>query len=165
MKVIKNILKYFTFVLICSMSALICSGFNAHSQNISVFANPQQIIKILQDEGFSAKLEKDSQGDPVIRSGSQGLKWSIDFYSCKKGVNCSSVQFRSGFDAEGKIAVEQVNNWNAKMRFTSAALLNTGSVILKRDLELTGGIPITSFKSFIQDWDWHLGQFKLHIGW
>ena len=75
------------------------------AQSGNVFANPDQVAKILRDEGYAAKLDSDVDGDPLIRSSSQGLKWNIYFYGCTKGRNCNAVQFSS------------VAGWRPRVRF------------------------------------------------
>ena len=40
----------------------------AEAQTIVSAEHPDQLVSIIQDLGFQAKLEKDNVGDPVIRS-------------------------------------------------------------------------------------------------
>jgi hypothetical protein len=135
------------------------------AQSGNVFANPEQVAKILRDDGYAAKLDSDVDGDPLIRSSSQGLKWNIYFYGCTKGRNCNAVQFSCGLEAKGEIPLEQLNEWNRNWRYTKTYLLKNGSVTLSRDLDLAGGIPRTNFKSVMESWDLQLGKFKGEMGW
>ncbi len=148
-----------------SFLALCASLLPASAQNVNVFANPDQIAKMLQGEGLAAKLDTDSDGDPLIASSSQGLKWNIYFYGCTNGRNCSAVQFSCVLSAKGKIPVEQLNEYNLKWRFTKSYLMRNGSVALVRDVDLKGGVTSNNFKSIIAVWDDQLGDFKKEMGW
>jgi hypothetical protein len=135
------------------------------AQSANVFANPDQLARLLQEEGFAAKRETDGEGDPLISSSSQGLKWSIFFYGCTNGRNCTAIQFNCGLNAKGAIPVEQLNQWNSNWRYTKAHLRKDGSVALVRDIDLTGGISTPNFKAALASWDVHVGRFKKDVDW
>lgn len=135
----------------------------ATTQN--VYADPNQIAQILQDEGYAAKVDRDSEGDPKVSSSSQKVKWTIYFYGCNNHVNCQSIQFLSSFTMKGKIYLDQVNQWNLTQRFACALIDKEGDVTIKMDVQLNGGEPVDTFKRNLGTWDSQLGGFLIHIGW
>jgi Putative bacterial sensory transduction regulator len=135
----------------------------ASGQN--VFAEPNQIARILQNEGYVAKLDKDDGGDPKIASSSQGAKWSLYFYGCTNHTSCKSVQFQSSFATQGRITLDQVNSWNYAQRYATALLDKVNDVTVKMDIQLAGGVPEEAFKANLGVWDSQLGGFLKHIGW
>jgi hypothetical protein len=44
--------------------------------------DPLGIAIFIRDQGYSATLEKESYGDPMIRSKVAGINYSILFYDC-----------------------------------------------------------------------------------
>jgi Putative bacterial sensory transduction regulator len=135
----------------------------ALSQN--VFADPNQIAQILQNEGYVAKVDVDSEGDPKINSSSQRAKWGIYFYGCTNHTNCQSIQFHTSFTTQGKIYLDQINTWNRTQRFACALLDKDGDSTLKMDVQLISGISVDTFKRNIGVWDSQLGEFEKLIGW
>jgi hypothetical protein len=100
----------------------------------AVYAEPIQITKILQTEGYVAKLTKDKEGDPQIESSSQGVKWFIWFYNCTEHTNCRAIQFFALFTVDGKGSLGQANDWNIKHRFAYATVDNNGDLSMRMDL-------------------------------
>jgi len=160
-------MRRFTFFQLLALCFLVwgSSVVPASAQSGNVFANPDQLAKILRDEGYAAKLDADIDGDPMISSSSQGLKWNIYFYGCTKGRNCNAVQFSCGLAAKGEIPLEQLNEWNRNWRYTKTYLHKNGSVTLSRDLDMAGGITRSNFKSVMDSWDLQVGKLKSEMGW
>jgi hypothetical protein len=131
----------------------------------NVFADPNQIAQILQNEGYVAKVDKDSEGDPKINSSSQRAKWGIYFYGCTNHANCQSIQFHTSFTTQGKIYLDQINTWNRTQRFACALLDKDGDSTLKMDVQLVSGMPVDTFKRNLGTWDSQLGEFEKLIGW
>lgn len=131
----------------------------------NVFAEPNQIAGLLQTEGYVAKIDKDQDDDPTVRSSSQRAKWSIYFYGCSKHINCKAVQLHSSFTTQGKVSLDQVNTWNRTQRFATAVLDKDGDVTIKMDVHLGAGVSEDAFKNDLGVWDSQLGEFLKYIGW
>jgi hypothetical protein len=129
-------------------------------------ANPDTIVKALQGEGYAAKLEKDSEGDPMIVSASDGTTFRIYFYGCTGGKACETVQFSTAYDAKGETAVALMNQWNHDKRFARAFLDKDGDPNLQMDLDLDdGGLSKALFVDNFEFWLTLKQSFEKHIGW
>jgi hypothetical protein len=135
----------------------------AYSQQIT--ATPDDIVPVLQAEGLMAKVGKDDDGDPQIRTKSQGINWLVSFYGCTKGEKCKTVQFGAWFTAKpDRISTRQIEEWNVKWRWIKA-VRKGDDVIATMDVNLTGGVPAANFTESLRLWDSVLGSFLRHIDW
>jgi hypothetical protein len=129
-----------------------------------LYPEPSQIVRILQAEGYAAKLTKDSGGDPQIESSSQGAKWIIWFYNCNQHTTCRSIQFTALFNMAGKASIGQANDWNLKQRFATAALDNNGDLSIRMDVGIDASFSEDLFKWNLSMWNSQLGSFLHYIG-
>jgi len=134
-----------------AVAALAIVGFvaGAEAQTLVSAEDPAQLVSIIRELGFQAKLEKDNVGDPVIRSSSDGVEFGIYFYDCKGNKRCKSLHFSVGYDLADGASLETVQQWNADKRFTSAYLDDESDPFLQMDINTDGGITQQNFeKSF-----------------
>jgi len=140
---------------------------DADAQMITA-TEPQNIAAVLQSEGYAAKIEKTSDGDPVIRSKSSGSNFSVYFYNCEKGKNCATVQFNAGYntDEDKQPTLEKINDWNKGRRFGRAYLDNENDPIVEMDVDLDdGGLSRDLFVDNFEIWTSIMSEFEKHIGW
>lgn len=127
--------------------------------------DPASIVAAMQKAGFSAKLEKDKEGDPMITSGYSGKTFQVYFYNCTKNKDCATVQFNSGWDLEKTPTLDNINEWNRTQRFGRAYLDKEQDPILQMDLDLDdGGISQLLFEDNLEFWSSIMGAFEKHIG-
>jgi hypothetical protein len=137
----------------------------AQAQSVSA-GKPDSLVKALQAAGYSAKLEKDSTGDPLIQSAVNGHPFRVIFYGCKANRNCATITFAAGFDKKGSTSLDSINDWNGKNRFGRAYLDAEGDPILGMDVDLDdGGISPALFTDNLEFWTAVNGAFQKHIGW
>jgi hypothetical protein len=137
----------------------------AEAQTIVSAEHPDQLVSIIQDLGFQAKLEKDNVGDPVIRSSSGGVDFRIYFYECKNNKRCQSLHFSVGYDLADGSSLDAVQQWNADKRFASAYLDDEADPFLQMDLNTEGGITQDNFENTFELWQSLKGEFEEFIGW
>ena len=125
--------------------------------------NPAQLASIIQELGFQAKLETDDIGDPVIRSSSSGVDFSIYFYDCTKNKRCKSLHFSAGYDLPDGSTLEAVEYWNAEKRFASAYLDHENDPFLQMDINTEGGVTRENFESSFDLWQTLKGEFEEYI--
>ena len=135
----------------------------AEAQTIVSAENPAELVTIIQDLGFQAKLEKDNVGDPVIRSSSNGVEFGIYFYECKGNKRCKSLHFSVGYDLVDGASLDTVQQWNADKRFTSAYLDDDGDPFLQMDINTEGGITQQNFEKSFGLWQTLKGEFEQFI--
>ncbi len=57
---------------------------DACGTNMICASDPQTVVDALQREGYRAKLNTDSIGDPMISSAATGYNFDIFFYGCEQ---------------------------------------------------------------------------------
>ncbi len=131
-----------------------------------VAENPEAIAKLLQDWGYRAQLKKDDQGDPQIDSSTAGVNYTIYFYGCEGGRNCTSIQLSSGFDLTDGTTLAVVNDWNTNKRYSKVYLDDQNDPFIEIDVNLYGGgISEETFRDTLDLWDRLLADFQTHINW
>lgn len=131
-------------------------------------ADPQSIVRLLQDEGYKAQLDKDSTGDPMIISAANGFQFGIYFYGCEDHRNCKSIQFQAGYttDKDKKLSAEKMSEFNQSWRFAKASLDADRDPAISFDV-VFGGSPMAApmFAEALASWTESMGHFQKHIGW
>jgi hypothetical protein len=121
---------------------------------------PSTVVKALQDGGYRAKLDKDSNGDPSISSSTAGYNYEIYFYGCKENKNCDSLQFQVSFQKDETHTAELANKWNNKWRFGQAAVTDKGAFVVSMDVSTIGGLNGTNFADSLNWWDATMGNLR-----
>jgi hypothetical protein len=147
-------------------AALLAAGgtASAHAQMVRA-QDPQSLVKVLQEAGFQAALDKDSRGDPRITSGLSGTRFYILFYNCTDNRDCATVQFRTGYKLDKPIGLDRINAWNSSQRFARAYLDDENDPVIDMDLDLDdGGVSKALFIDNLEFWSSALPAFEKHIG-
>jgi hypothetical protein len=93
----------------------------------------------LEQNGYKAQVEVEKDGSKHINSASDGLKFSIYFYDCKKD-RCASIEYYLGFDkSENTPSLERINTWNREKRFLKAYLNEKGDAGFEYDDSVAPG--------------------------
>ncbi|WP_395394747.1 YbjN domain-containing protein [Novosphingobium sp. BL-8A] len=126
--------------------------------------SPDSIVKALQDAGYRAQLSKDSTGDPLIKSASSGSNFSITFYGCTDGADCSSVQFYAGWTEATHCSLETMNTFAQKYRFVTPLVDDDKDCVIQYDLNLDeGGMSQALFLDTLEFWTDTMSTFKDYI--
>ncbi|MGD9784023.1 MAG: YbjN domain-containing protein [Hyphomicrobiaceae bacterium] len=142
------------------LAALWPSAADARSLSI---ADPEEVMNLARGYG-SAVLKKDSQGDPMISCKADGLGYSIYFYNCKDGKDCTSIQWHSGFELKSPVKYGTINDWNSKKRFSRAVRDSDGDALIRMDMLFTGGTTSDNVDRNMDLWISLLKEFAAHIG-
>lgn len=126
--------------------------------------NPGQIAAFMNRSGFSAKVEKDSQGDPMITANGDNGKFGILFYDCDKGgalANrfCTDMEFMSVYNVSRKPKLSKLNKWNAEQGFGKAYLRKDGKVTLAMPINLAKGVSEGFIMSSLEWWVAVMSEF------
>jgi Putative bacterial sensory transduction regulator len=121
----------------------------ATAQDLVAADNPAKILEIARGFG-SAELEADSEGAPLIRARISGTRYSVFFFGCEDGKDCTSIQFWT-YATAPKDALKAVNDWNRDRRFGKAYIDADGDVAIEMDVNLWGGVTP---KNLDDTFDW-----------
>ncbi len=142
---------------------LLAGPLNAQRLNAN---DPDSLLIYLKSEGLKAHLEKDDYGDPKIVVHHGGSSFSMYFYGCTSGRNCTSIQFFTGYRTEGAWTIEQANAWNKERRYTRAYVSEGGSARLEMDVHSgTDGFSDRGFANHFKLWTRNMTDFEGVIGW
>jgi Putative bacterial sensory transduction regulator len=119
------------------------------AQDLVTADNPEKILEIARGFG-SAEMETDSDGSPRIRARMDGTLYTVFFYGCEDGKDCTTIQFWMFTDAPPN-ALVVVNDWNRDRRFGKAYIDKDGDVVIEMDVNLLGGV---SAKNLDDTFDW-----------
>jgi hypothetical protein len=109
-----------------------------------------EIANIARGYG-SATLQTDSAGDPQIMGRIDGIQYTVNFYGCNSGANCTTIQFRAAWKNPGNVTLEQMNSWNQDKRFGKAYLDFDNDPVIEWDINLFGGV---SARNLDDTFDW-----------
>lgn len=127
-------------------------------------ADPALVARAMVKMGYRAELGKDESGDPYITSASSGSTFLVFFFGCKKGVNCTTVQFFAGFDKPSNASLAAMNQWNRDNRFGRGYLADNGSARLEMDLDLDdGGMSDLLFADNVEFWVAIMAKFEKYV--
>ena len=111
-----------------------------------------------------ATVTKDKNGDPYIKGRTKaGATWSISFYGCEKGANCTSVEFWYGLESNTKTSPEKINEWNRTKRWSKAYIDKDGDPNISFDLNLKNGLSKANLDSNVDRWVDVVDEFKTFV--
>ena len=122
--------------------------------------DPDVIVAMAKGYG-SAILDKDRDGDPKISCRMDGKAYTIFFYGCSNGKNCTSIQLWASWDK--KLEYNDVNAWNKKTRYTRAYIDEDGDFTLELDIMLRSGITEKSLDQYFGIWQSRIKAFKKEV--
>lgn len=122
-----------------------------------------EMVNVMQDEGYQAKLSADADGDPIIETRMSGITTHVLFYDCEAG-RCQSLQLSVGLDLEKGTTPSVVNTFNSSFRYARAYLDNEMDPFLKFDFELPLGDQAKYVASQLDTWEQLLGEFTAATG-
>jgi hypothetical protein len=123
-----------------------------------------EVTAILQQRGYPATSSTDQVGDPLLKSTSKGVNFSVYFYTCNKSPRCTSIQFYAGFKKPG-ISASQIGEWNRTTRFGKAYLDKDGDPNVEMDMDVEHGATTEAIANDLDRWIAVLGAFTKKIGW
>jgi len=149
------------FVIAAAIAAL--AGAPASAQSVSA-ADPESIAAALRDLGWRATHAVDAEGDPMVQSTIEGIEYSIFFYGCSGGRNCSSLLFSAGFDLDNGSTLASMNDWNSGRLVGAAYLDDENDPFLQMFVTTVGGLNHENFGDVVDWWRVGVRDFKEHIG-
>lgn len=144
------------------VSSIASAAAQAPCTNIIDGTDPSKMYQIAKGYG-SAEIGTDNSGDPKISGRLSGVRYTIYFYGCKNGENCTNVQFRAGFTQQTKQTVQHINKWNSSKRFGKALIDKDGDAAVEMNVNLRGGVCGANFDETFSWWQTVVKEFVEHI--
>ncbi len=149
----------------------VAAAFLAASSSADAYPVPdggitaQEVASVMQAKGFVADIDKDADGDPRIKSATDGGSFYVYFYGCHGGPRCSAIQFESAFHLKDGMTLVQINQWNKSHRFGRAYLDDVMDPYVEMDLDVEHGFLTEGLANNLDTWIALLPDFKKFIGW
>jgi hypothetical protein len=119
---------------------------------------PQSIVDALQAQGYQAQLGRNEKtGNPTVKSAASGYNYTIYFFGCESGRNCTSLTFATIFENDGTNTPQLANAWNKDNRFSQMAVNDDGSLAFTYDVTTVGGLNRKNFADVVDWWQTMLG--------
>ncbi|MFN3615223.1 MAG: YbjN domain-containing protein [Rubrimonas sp.] len=149
------------FKSVCAV-ALLCAAAPTSAQTIGA-ADPKGVAGAMQAAGYRAKLTTDGVGDPKIESSAEGVNYSLYFYGCSAGTDCTSLLFQAGFDLPDGTTHDVVNAWNRDRLIGAAWLDHENDPFIEHYVTTVGGLTPDNFAEVLRMWSVAIADFKTHI--
>lgn len=121
------------------------------------------VVSMLEGLGYSAELDRDGAGDPLVLTRAGGLDYAIYFYDCSDDA-CEALQFRIGLDLENGTTHEVINEFNRGYRYVRSFLDEEADPFLLMDVEMTHADHSAQFNTHLGIWEDLLDAFTLAVG-
>jgi len=144
---------------IAATAVFLSVPFAGHTQEMLDAKDPDALLAVVKYFG-SASLEPHQAGDPLIKGTIQGTRYSIFFYGCTDGQDCTNLQFSTAWVNPGHVTLETLNTWNRDTRFGKAYLDNEGDPALEMNISLDGGVTSVNFEDSVDWWRLVLTKFR-----
>ncbi|MDV3456280.1 YbjN domain-containing protein [Sphingomonas sp. HF-S4] len=121
-------------------------------------SNPQTVMAAMEKAKLAPKLDKDTDGDPMISSEESTYNFDVFFYGCKEHKNCDSLRLQSDFEKAPENTAEFANKWNKKKRFLQAFVRDNGEFGVAYDVATIGGLTPANFADILDWWNSQLDE-------
>lgn len=155
-----------TGILFTSALAAASIASAAMAQEAVKSEDPSSITAVLFDQGIASKLDTDSYGDPMVQFRKADRQYTIFFYNCTDGAQCTNIQFYIGYETDGEVGLDVVNAMNSENRFATAAIDDEDDVVFTMDV-LTGdyGLAPRDFTSLLDLFVETAAEFEERVNW
>ncbi len=122
-----------------------------------------EVAQVLQDKGYKAEVGTDEEGDPKVKSATDGTNFTVFFYGCNHTPRCSSIEFQAGFQLNSPMTDEQINEWNKTKRFGRAYMQDQSNTYIEMDLDVEHGFLTEGLANNVDTWAALIPQFKKFV--
>ena len=149
------------FMPIAAFAALGFGLATASASELVDATDPEAILNIARGYG-AATLGTDVVGDPQVTGRIGGNAYTIFFYGCTEGRDCTNLQFSSGW-ISNHVDLSMINSWNREHRFSRAYLDDEDDPIIEMDVNLEFGVSRRNFDDTFGLWSVILSSFATYV--
>lgn len=122
----------------------------------------QEVATAMRAKQLPVELTTDRDGDPLIHTSSDGVKFHVYFYECHGKQRCQSIQFYAGWSVKG-ISLDKINEWDRTKRFGRAYLDRDVEPCVEMDVDLEHGATTEAIANDIVRWLLVMKTFRTFI--
>jgi hypothetical protein len=124
----------------------------------------EEVAAALKKRGLDSRFTVDKDGDPLIESNFEGLKFSVYFYECEKNPRCKSFQFAAGFTTKA-VSAAKVVDWHRLSPFGRTYLDKEGDPWVEMDVDAEHGATTEALENDVGRWQQVMREYRKYIGW
>lgn len=125
----------------------------AQAQDLVDATTPEAIVDAIENQGYIAKLTKDSGGDPLIRASGDGTNWAVYFYGCQDdNTGCTAIQFHVSYGLDKGLSLKAMNEWNRDHRFGRMYLDDENDPHIEMDVNMDFGVSRDNLEDTVDYW-------------
>lgn len=115
---------------------------------------PEDLAETLRDRGYRVEIATIENDQPVLRSATGGLGFSVRFANPVPGREgaFADATFQTLFRVQGDLPLSLVNQWNLTRRFTRLFLASQ-ALVLEMDVSALGGVEREHLRAQSEIWD------------
>lgn len=153
------------WTLLTLSASVLMSPALAEPSDLVDASDPQRIAELMQEEGYRAKVDIDTDGELSISSGAGGVEFNLYFKACDDDfTNCELLVFSAGFDLLNGSTDAAMTAWN-QTQWTKAYLDDEQDPFLELPINVIHGISEANFQDSLNWFAQELIDFADHIGW
>lgn len=122
-----------------------------------------EVVRILHDEGYKAQLDRDGEGDPMVRTKMSGLNVYVYFYDCENDA-CGSLKLAVALDLEQGTTQAVLNRFSQDYRYARTYLDEENDPFMSFDFEVLHTDHAAHIASQIDTWENLLDDFARATG-
>ena len=117
----------------------------------------EEMVEIMLADGLPARIDKDSNGNVIVKSNVAGVNFDVYFFECTES-RCGDIQFAAGW-TNSNASIARINEWNTTKRYLRV-YSKPGKVLwAEQDVVVTNGTT-ENIDDYITTWGTMLVQFK-----
>lgn len=121
------------------------------------------VTAALATAGYTFEILTDDQGDPMVDSMVGDKAFRIFFAGCDAQKRCATLELSTGYDLEGGLSLETVNEWNHTKRFGKVSLDAEMDPFVRLDIDAEKGFSDEALVNYLATWEAVLLAFEEFI--
>ena len=121
----------------------------------------EHMVQVMAQHGLPARIDKDSNGNVIIKSRVAGVNFDVYFFDCSD-AGCREIQFAAGW-SNSEIPQSKVNEWNTTKRYLRV-YTKPGKVIWAEQDAVVGRGTTENIDECLHTWGTVIVIFKKFMG-
>jgi hypothetical protein len=110
-----------------------------------------EVASVLKHAGYPADVSAGRGGDPLIRSSTGKVVFTVYFFQCGAELRCGSIAFSAAYRHRG-VTPAMIAAWNRDKRFGRAFLDGHGTAEVSMDIETSHGMTTEALDANVSRW-------------
>lgn len=135
----------------------------AHAQEARV--DPEHILAVLKDAGYSAETMNDDKGFRQILTDSGGYRFLVEMWDCVDGTACETLEFYANFPLDEKPTQERLDAYSGPREGARIGFDRRGDAVIRQELDINapGGLSDEQFIARVKTWETILTGFANYL--